>query len=64
MANIDFDELDKEISDNTEETTSFNINKQKPKRGITEGWTKGPFIVGGVIALILILISLYIYFIM
>ena len=66
MADINFDELDNEVRENLENKNSeFNIKMQQTKKkGITEGWTKGPFIVGGIIAAILILISLYIVFIM
>lgn len=50
--NINFDELDKDVDDKIK----LNLKQEKPTKKITDGWTKGPFIIGGIIAAIMILV--------
>lgn len=69
MTEINFDELENKAKENIKINNQLKqeeIKKaeEEESKGITAGWTKGPFIVGGVIALILILISVWVMFFM
>ena len=64
---IDFDALETEVKQ------TIKVNQQKAeeeakeaeeKSKFTSGWKKGPFIIGGVIAAVLLIASAYIVFIM
>jgi hypothetical protein len=63
---FNFEDLENQVHKNIKVKQQETIKAEQEEEenaGITAGWHKGPFIIGGVIAVVLLAISAYIMFI-